>query len=521
MTPDLGRAAAWVAAARGWRRAGIGIAAGALAAAAMSPTFVLPLLWIAFPVLVWLTDGARDRLGGFLSGWYFGIGYFAAGLYWISYALLIDPERYGWLVPFAIAGLGVGLGIFTGLATLIVHLARVTGAGRVLMLAAAWTIMEWVRGWIFTGFPWNPIGNAWAFDAGPMQLAAVTGVYGLTLMTVAAAAMPATLRRRPVLIALAVPLLAWIGGQVRLTVAGPSPETGVHLAVVQPNIPQSLKWDQRLAAQHLMTLMSLSLSPPPPPPDEDDDTPKPAAPRTTTHVIWPESAVPTPLAANEALRHALAQAVPTGGALITGAPRAEGRGPDLKVWNSLAVLDESGHITATYDKFHLVPFGEYMPFRGFLPFDKLAVGDIDFSPGPGPRTLAIPGAPPAGPLICYEAIFPGEVVDEANRPQWLLNVTNDAWFGVSSGPHQHFASARMRAVEEGLPLVRAANTGISGIIDGYGRVVAQLGLERAGVIAAALPQALPRTPFSYLGNWLTLTLAGACAAAAFPLRRRQ
>jgi len=187
----------------------------------------------------------------------------------------------------------------------------------------------------------------------------------------------------------------------------------------------------------------------------------------------------------------------------------------------LAVLDESGHITATYDKFHLVPFGEYMPFRGFLPFDKLAVGDIDFSPGPGPRTLAIPGAPPAGPLICYEAIFPGEVVDEANRPQWLLNVTNDAWFGVSSGPHQHFASARMRAVEEGLPLVRAANTGISGIIDGYGRVVAQLGLERAGVIAAALPQALPRTPFSYLGNWLTLTLAGACAAAAFPLRRRQ
>jgi apolipoprotein N-acyltransferase len=516
----LARACGWVTAARGWRRAGIGIGAGALAAAAMPPVFALPLLWIAFPVLVWLTDGARDARGGFLAGWYFGIGYFAAGLYWISYALLVDPERYGWLVPFAVSGLGVGLGIFLGAATFAVHLSRAGGIGRVLMLAAAWTILEWVRGWILTGFPWNPIGNAWAFDAGPMQLAAVTGVFGLTLITVAAAAMPATLRWRPTLIALAVPLLAWLGGQVRLTIAGPAPTTAVQLLVVQPNIPQTLKWSPQLAGQHLMTLMSLSLAPPPPAPDEDEDAPPAPPPPRPTHIIWPESAVPTPIDSNEALRRALAQAVPRGGALITGTIREQGRFPNLKAWNSLEVLDDAGRIVASYDKFHLVPFGEYMPFRGFLPFDKLAVGAVDFSAGPGPQTITIPGAPAASPLICYEAIFPAEVVDENHRPQWLVNVTNDAWFGVSSGPHQHFASARMRAVEEGLPLVRAANTGISGIVDPYGRVLARLGLDRAGVLQSALPAALAATPFSHLGNWLVLSLALVFGAAAYLFPRR-
>jgi apolipoprotein N-acyltransferase len=229
--------------------------------------------------------------------------------------------------------------------------------------------------------------------------------------------------------------------------------------------------------------------------------------------------VASPLEGNEPLRRALAQAVPAGGALITGAPRIEGRFPDLKAWNSLIVLDDGGRVAATFDKFHLVPFGEYMPMRGFLPFDKLAVGAVDFTPGPGPHAITVPGAPPAGPLICYEAIFPGEVVDETNRPQWLINVTNDAWFGISSGPYQHFASARMRAVEEGLPLVRAANTGVSGVIDPYGRVLARLGLDRAGVVEAPLPGALPKTPFAQFGNVVALTLAAACFFAAFSWRR--
>jgi apolipoprotein N-acyltransferase len=519
MTAELGRWAAFVANARGWRRFGLGVAFGISAALAMPPTFALPLLFVAFPGLVWLTDGARDGKGAFLGGWYFGIGFFAAGLYWISHALLVDPERYGWLVPFAVAGLGVGLGIFTGLATLLVWATRVGGVGRVLMLAAAWTALEWVRGWLLTGFPWNPIGHAWAFDAGPIQLAALAGVYGLTLMTVAVAAMPAVLRARPVIVALGVAALAWLGGQVRLTVEGPAPETDVHLAVVQPNIPQTLKWDERLAGQHVAKLLSLSRARPKPlrTNTEEDDT-RPEPPRRVTHVVWPESAIPSAIDFNA--RHTvLGEIVPPGGALATGATRIEGRGLDLKAWNSFAVMDETGRIVASYDKHHLVPFGEYMPLRGFLPFDKLAVGAVDFSAGPGPRTISIPGAPPVSPPICYEAIFPAEVVDRSNRPQWLLNVTNDAWFGTSSGPHQHFASARLRAVEEGLPLVRAANTGISGVIDPYGRVLTRIPLDEAGVVDAALPAALPKTPFADGGNLIPLALAVLSAGAGFFFRR--
>jgi apolipoprotein N-acyltransferase len=520
MTAELGRWAAFVIDARGWRRFALGLAFGALAALAMPPTFALPLLFVALPGLVWLTDGARDWKGSFLGGWYFGIGFFAAGLYWISYALLVDPERYGWLVPFAVGGLGAGLGIFSGLATLIVWLTRVGGVGRVLMLAAVWTALEWVRGWILTGFPWNPIGHAWAFDAGPIQLAALVGVYGLSLMTVAMAAMPAVMRTKPVIVALVVPALVWLGGQARLTIEGPAPQTDVHLAVVQPNIPQTLKWDERLAGQHVAKLLSLSRARPKPvrTNTEEDDT-RPEPPRRVTHVIWPESAIPSAIDFNA--RHSvLAEVVPPGGALITGATRIEGRGLDLKAWNSLAVMDGEGRIVTTYDKHHLVPFGEYMPLRGFLPFDKLAVGAVDFTAGPGPRTIPIPAAPPVSPLICYEAIFPGEVVDASHRPQWLLNVTNDAWFGISSGPHQHFASARLRAVEEGLPLVRAANTGISAVIDPYGRVLARLGLDEAGTIDAALPAALTKTLFANGGNLIPLGLAGLIAAAGFLARSR-
>jgi apolipoprotein N-acyltransferase len=506
------RLAAGIAGATGWRRAGLGVGLGVLAAAAMPPVFALPLLWIAFPGLVWLTDGARDVRGAFLAGWYFGVGFFAAGLYWISYALLVDPERYGWLVPFAIAGLGAGLGIFTGIATLLVRLAGARGVGRVLVLAASWTLLEWLRGWILTGFPWNLIGSVWAFDAGPLQLAAVAGVYGITLITVLAAAMPAVLadqgprRTRIVLLALLLPALSWFGGQARLTILGPAADADgpVKLAIVQPNIPQSLKWDSGLAAQHLTRLISLSGQ---------------AAREGATHIVWPESAVPYSIGQGDAgLRQALGSAIPPGGALLTGATRIERGREDLRAWNSLVALDGAGRVVAAYDKFHLVPFGEYMPFRGFLPFDKLAVGPVDFSAGPGPRTLAIPGLPPVSPLICYEAIFPGEVADESHRPSWLLNVTNDAWFGISSGPYQHFASARIRTVEEGLPLVRAANTGISGVVDAYGRVIARLGLGEEGVIEASLPASGGVTPFARWGNGAALLCVLACFLAGLRWR---
>jgi apolipoprotein N-acyltransferase len=213
--------------------------------------------------------------------------------------------------------------------------------------------------------------------------------------------------------------------------------------------------------------------------------------------------------------------VPPGGVLITGAPRTDPAPLEARhVWNSLAVIDRAGTLVGTYDKFHLVPFGEYVPLRGVLPIDKITPGNVDFSAGPGPQTLVLPGLPAVGPLICYEVIFPAAVVDAAHRPAWLLNLTNDAWYGRSSGPYQHFAIARTRAVEEGLPLVRSANNGISGVVDPYGRVTAQLGLDAVGVLDAALPKPIEPTLYARFGDLLYAAMLGAALLAVIALRRR-
>jgi len=236
-----------------------------------------------------------------------------------------------------------------------------------------------------------------------------------------------------------------------------------------------------------------------------------------THVVWPETAVPYLLDGDEALRRLLARAVPPGGALITGAPR----GNAGRIWNSILALDARGDILAIYDKHHLVPFGEYVPFRSVLPLDKLTAGNIDFTAGPGLVQFTVAGLPPASALICYEVIFPGQVVPtDGLRPTWLLNLTNDAWFGTSLGPFQHFASARMRAVEEGLPLVRAANTGITSVLDGYGRILGQLGLNDVGVVDADLPEPVTDiTLYAKYGNWTVVFLIFCAALGSFVLRR--
>ncbi len=236
-------------------------------------------------------------------------------------------------------------------------------------------------------------------------------------------------------------------------------------------------------------------------------------------MVWPETATRYLVEREPVVRQALAAAAPPGGAIITGAPRAEPlTGPLRQLWNSLVAVDHAGTITATFDKFHLVPLGEYVPLRAYLPFlSKITPGDFDFSAGPGPRTIDIPGLPPVAPLICYEIIFSGRVVDPSRRPAWLLNLTNDAWFGLSSGPYQHFASARFRAVEEGIPLVRSANDGISAFVDPYGRVIAELGLGQTGVLDGALPKpAAELTPYARFGDALlgvALLLAAGLALA--------
>ncbi len=503
-----------------FRRYGLGFVLGALAALAMAPFYLLFLLVPAFCGLLWLVYGATGSRGAFAAAWWFGFGYFTVGLYWIANALLTDAGRFGWMVPFAILGLSGGLAVFPGLAGLAARrLDAGNGLGRVLLFAAFWTFTEWLRGWVLTGFPWNLVGSGWALSEAMMQGAAVTGIYGLSLLAVVTAAMPATLARNdrwgggpgPTIGAAVLLVVVWGGGAARLSGAaaiGENTVPGVRLRLVQPNIEQTKKWryDLRIPNLKEQIRMSAAVAEGPPP----------------THVIWSETAATYYLSNDPAVRQAIAESTPKDGLIITGAPRSTlKKEKTLRIWNSLYALDGGGQIVGTYDKAHLVPFGEYMPFRGIIGMEKLTVGATDFSPGPGPRTLRLKGLPPVSPLICYEVIFPGNVVDPNDRPQWILNLTNDAWYGLSTGPYQHFDSARFRAVEEGLPLVRVANTGISGVIDGYGRVVKRLDLGRKGTLDSALPKALSSTVFGRFGNAVALLLMLVTGAAGMAVGRFQ
>lgn len=482
----------------GWRRWAAAALLGALAVLALPPVFAVPVLAVSFTGLVWLLDGldgsAAAPRKAFAAGWWFGLGHFVGGLYWITNALLVDAERHAWLVPFAVSGLSVYFALFPALACAVASLAR-AGPQRVLVLAVAWAGAEWLRGILLTGFPWNLVATALAFHPAALQAAALTGAYGLGLVVVAVAAAPAVLSvtgaarraaRAFVGGAFALALVLGAAGAARLALApGPgAASTEVSVRIVQANIDQRLKWRRELARGHFETYLRLSATPGTPP----------------DAVIWPETALPFAFDGNERLTRALIRGVPAGGVLITGAVRATPPGATpRRLWNAVLAVSAQG-IAATYDKHHLVPFGEYVPLRRFLPLTKITAGRIDFTAGHGPRTVRVARLPPFSPLVCYEAIFPGAVTAPGARPAWLLNLTNDAWFGRSSGPHQHLAAARLRAVEEGLPLVRAANTGISAVIDPFGRIMDSLPLGRRGVIDARLPAALDPPPFARLGS---------------------
>lgn len=478
----------------GWRRYLLALLLGVTAAGALPPVYMVPLLVPAFVGLVWLIDGSRDWRRAALAGWWFGLGHFVFGTYWISVALLTDAERFGWMIPFAVLGLSGLQALFPAAAAALTKASRASGLGRIFAFGASWTLVEWLRGMMFTGFPWNLIGTVWSFSDEMIQIASLTGVLGLGLITVTIAAIPAALtdpadegnpgvrpRRWPVLLgALAALAAVWLFGNLRLASVADAHVAGVTLRIVQPNVPQDQKWRSEVREANFRRQLQLSVGP---------------GHEKVTHVIWPETAAPFFLEREPERRFAIAAVAPRGGLVITGAPRTTANPEQpIRVWNSLQAIDRAGVIIDTYDKHHLVPFGEYLPFRWLLAplgLDKLAPGDVDFSAGPGPRTLTLPGLPRVSPLICYEVIFSGAVVADGARPGWLLNVTNDAWFGRSSGPYQHFASARMRAVEEGLPLVRAANTGISAVLDAYGRTNAMLDLGEEGVIDAPLPSPTP------------------------------
>ena len=488
----------------GRRRWAAAAGLGALAALALPPVHAIPLLWLAFPALLLLVDGAAGWAGAFAVGWWFGFGHFSLSLYWIAHALLVDPVRFGWMIPFAVFGLGGLLGVFTGGAALAAWRFGRSRPARLLWLAVAWAAMEWLRSWVLTGFPWNLVATVWLPVLPLAQGVALVGSYGLGLLTVAVASLPAVWPRHRIAVAVGHLLLAAVAlwGAVRLPAEAMAPVEGVRLRLVQANIEQTLKWRPEMRLENLRRELDLSLSP---------------GFDAVTDVVWPETAAPSFLDQDPQALAMVARAAPPKGLLLTGAVRGTPQGVQpFRIWNSLLAIDHRGDIVATYDKAHLVPFGEYMPLRGILPLaGKLTAGEVDFSAGPGPISLSLPGVPSVSPLICYEIIFPAEVVDPRHRPQWLLNVTNDGWFGISAGPYQHFASARLRAIEQGVSLVRAANTGISAVVDPYGRVVAELGLGRTGVLDSELPISLGSPPlYARWGDGIFLLLVILFAAGA-------
>ncbi len=494
----LTRAQIWFGQLTPWRARLAALLLGCIATLALPPINFVPALLIALPALFWLVDAASGPRRAFWIGGCFGIGHFATSLYWIVYAYLVPPADFAALGAPSVIGLAALLGIFVGLGmALYRYLARRLKLmerapwRRIVIFAVCFVVFEWLRGHVMTGFPWNQMAHVWSFSDTMSQSAALWGAYGLSLITVIAFTLFAG-GLRGVAAGLLVLLVMAGGGALRVMGDDGAEQPGVFLRVVQPNVAQADKWQRENIPGQFQSLLHLSTAP---------------SDRPITTLIWPESAVTFALSRSPDFIAAIGRIVPKGGYVLTGAPRVDdGPNGQRLAYNSLHAIDEQGRIVATYDKFHLVPFGEYLPLRDILPLEK-TIGRGSFEAGPGPRTLDLPGLPPFSPLICYEIIFPGAVVDENHRPAWIVNVTNDAWFGYSSGPYQHLASARLRAIEEGLPLVRSANTGISAVIDAYGHVRARLGLEQTGIIDEALPAALSPTPYARWGDWLVFALA--------------
>ncbi len=521
LTARLTRFSHAVVLAWGWRRAAIAFLAGASSALALAPVNAFPLLFVTFPVAVWLIDGAAaGRLGGVLaaavSGWWFGFGYFVAGLYWLGFAFLVDAKTFAWLLPFAVIGLPMGLALFTAAAFGVARLLWTRGPLRIVTLALALTAAEWLRGHVLSGFPWNAFGYALTGPLVLAQASALIGLWGLTFFAVCLFASPAVLadeRRdtpRPWLVVL-IPL-AMLGalavyGALRLAQTPTQFVAGVKLRIMQPNLAQDEKFNYGAKQQVMARYLALS---------DRATGPDSTGVRDVTHLIWPESAFPFFLAREPEAMAQIVNLLPPGAVLIVGAARPASAAPTpgmIRAYNSIYVIDHDGRILSTYDKMHLVPFGEYLPFQdllerlGLMQLTKVRGGYI---PGTARVPVAVPRAPAFLPLVCYEIVFPGEAVLPGERPGWLVNLTNDGWFGQSSGPYQHLQQARVRAIEEGLPLVRAANTGISAVIDPVGRTVRSLPLGAEGVLDAALPRALEPTIYARVRDaplWLAMLAA--------------
>jgi apolipoprotein N-acyltransferase len=512
----------------GWRRALIAAVAGALSALAVAPFNAWPILFFTIPVLVWLVDGsAAGRWSGAwtagLAGWCFGFGYFVAGLYWVGYAFLVDAKTFGWLLPVAVAGLPAYLAIYTGLGLACARLIWVCGPERILALAATMTVAEWLRGHLLSGFPWNVFGYALTEPLALAQSVSLVGIWGLTFIALAVFASPAVLAddradtphpyRAPIAALLVIAGL-FVYGAARMHSHPTEYVKGVRLRIMQPNLQQDVKFNYAAKDEVMARYLTLS---------DRATGPQSSGVRDATVLIWPESAFPFFLTREPDALAQISTLLKPGTELITGAVRSAQTPTAQRAYNSVYVIDPDGSIHGVYDKVHLVPFGEYLPFQRLL--EKIGLRQLTkqvggFLAGNRRRTMEVPGAPKVLPLICYEAIFPGDAVPAGERPGWLVNVTNDGWFGISTGPYQHFQQARVLAIAEGLPLVRAANTGISGVIDPVGRVINSLPLGVEGVLDSNLPRAIPPTPFAAWGSYPLLLMLVIGLAATVRRRTR-
>ena len=516
---------------QGWPGRGLALVAGLAAGFAHPPFGVLPGL-LGYALLLALIDAESPRplRSAVFRGWLGGVGYFAVAVHWITEPFMVDAKEQGWMAPFALILMAAGLALFWGGAALLYRALKTRGAVRVLVFAGCLAGFEWLRGHLLTGFPWDLPGETWRAGSAPSQAASVVGAYGLSWITVAIAAAPAVLvekhgwRPKAAAVAAAAAALAslYAFGLGRIENAA-TPHAGAPvIRVVQADIDQKDKWRPENLGLIFDTYAGLTAR---------------AAPRRPDIVIWPEGALPAVIdeliAPGSPYASRLRDAIAPGQTLLMGANRA-GAGPDgaVRYFNSLVAFRreaEGLRVTGVYDKHHLVPFGEYMPLPELatkVGFRSLVHMPDDFSAGPPSQPIAPWGAPAVQVLICYEALFPGVTRSGAARaglrPAWILNISNDAWFGVTSGPLQHLNIASYRAIEEGLPIVRATPTGVSAIIDAYGRIApgARLGLGDLGVIDAPLPPALEATPYTRGGDlyFAAMLLLSGLAASAYRVR---
>ena len=473
---------------------------GAVTSTSLPPLSFFPSVIFGFTFLIWLLDGCNSLKSRFLCGWSFGFGYFLCGMYWFAFPFLVNPEKFIFFMPFAVIGLPAALGIFSGLAAYFSSFFATTGWERLLSFSVFWVLMEWLRGNIFSGFPWNLIGYVWVDFLSISQVASFFGIYGLSLIAIIISVAPAELFQKhksrwlmPVFALITLVAMNYIGS-VRLN-GIPNQNTETLVRLVQGNIAQKEKWVKEFREKNILSLIDLSNE---------------VSFDKIDLIIWPETASTFFLPQDEIAMQLISNAIPKDGYLLTGSRRIvkseEGK---INLFNSLIILKSSNLFQDYYDKHHLVPFGEYVPMRSFLGklgLEKLVPGTLDYSAGSNNKTMRLKGIPSFSPLVCYEAIFPNRVVDRNDRPNWLLAVSNDAWFGKYSGPIQHFQMSRLRAIEQGLPLVRVANTGITGVVDAAGRIKDRIPIGQKGIIDVYIPISSAPTLYSQFGDMIFFSI---------------